>query len=211
MRTSPIFNDELMTYQLPPDGRVPFELLSTDYICASRQRSPTQTPGSPRLAVLDGEKVVLQFNENGHITKPWNNAPDKNSPGLVSIYGTANSSPTDTLLAIHNVWNRDGTGGDRKGVLLYQASFDDGMCYQYTDESSGYSAIEAERASQYPGPGPLDPAQGLNRWCTANLSVPNLPEGSIYTLFWVWDWPTTSNGGSIPQIYTTCVDLDVIG
>ena len=198
-----------MTYQLPPDGRVPSQILPTDTICAPSQRYAEQTDGSPRLNVTNGQTIALQFNENGHITKPWNNPIGKDGPGNVYVYGTNQSEPTDTLLDIFGVWTEDGSGGNQRGQLLYQASFDDGMCYQYSDAASGYSPIESHRASLYPGPGSIDPAQNQNRWCLARLNLPELPAGSLYTLYWVWYWPFVNTKPAQELVYTTCIDIDV--
>ena len=209
LRTAPDFDDTLMTYQLPPDGRSPFELLSTDNICSPMQQHPSQSAGSPRLQVSSGDKIVLQFNENGHITKPWNNAVGKQGSGQIFVYGTNQSLPSDRFLQIHNTWTADGKGGDQRGRLLYHGPFDDGKCYQYTDPTSGNSPIEAQRAARYPGPGTSDPAQGLNLWCLATVTIPPLEAGSLYTLYWVWDWP--SYDPALPQVYTTCMDVDISG
>jgi hypothetical protein len=36
----------------------------------------------------------------------------------------------------------------------------------------------------------------------------------VYTLYWVWDWPTASGTSHVPtekpEIYTTCMDIDIV-
>ncbi|PPJ55130.1 hypothetical protein CBER1_09963 [Cercospora berteroae] len=207
LRTDSSFKDEAMTYLLPPDGRN--TVLPTDHLCSVAQRQPCQTADSPRLRVRGNETVVLQWNENGHITKPWNNPPGKNGSGEVYVYGTNQSSPSDVLQAIHHVWATDGQGGDGRGRLLYHGPFDDGECYQYGDDVVSYSAIASARAKDHPGPGASDPAQGLNLWCKANVALPVLPTNTTYTLYWIWDWPFTSREAPA-QLYTTCMDVDIV-
>ncbi|GIZ48202.1 hypothetical protein CKM354_001127200 [Cercospora kikuchii] len=207
LRTASDFNDDAMTYLLPPNGQT--QVFPTDHLCSAGQRQQYQTADSPRLRVGRGETVVLQWNENGHITKPWNNPQGKNGSGEVFVYGTNQSSPSDMLLAIHHVWTADGQGGDGRGHLLYHAPFDDGQCYQYSDEVVSYSAIASKRAKNHPGPGSTDPAQGLNLWCRANIVLPVLPVNTTYTLYWIWDWPFTSRDAPA-QLYTTCMDIDIV-
>ena len=140
-------------------------------------------------------QVILQYNENGHITQASLN-PSKPSPGRVFVYGTNQSSPSDKLLDIHRVWTVDGTGGGGRGRLLGVFPFDDGRCYQYSTDSP----MEQERQQKYSHP--YDPAQGQELWCTNIVAMPDLV--GTYTLYWVWDWPDL-NGD--PQLYTSCMDI----
>jgi hypothetical protein len=39
------------------------------------------------------------------------------------------------------------------------------------------------------------------------VTIPRIGAGSLYTLYWVWDWP--SSDPASPQVYTTCIDVDV--
>ena len=55
------------------------------------------------------------YQENGHVTLPDNQPGKPANRGTVFVYGTTQPSPTDTLLAIHRVWNAAGTGGDQRG------------------------------------------------------------------------------------------------
>lgn len=36
----------------------------------------------------------------------------------------------------------------------------------------------------------------------------------MYTLYWVWDWPTAARTPGFPngkpEVYTTCMDVDVV-
>lgn len=197
-----------MTHQLPPGDRVQGDLYATDRICSPAQQLSTGGE-STRLLASEGSTVVLQYNENGHVTQPENNALGKRpgDPGQVFVYGTSDSRPMDTLQDIHKVWTSDGQGGDKRGRLLYVGPFDDGKCYQASEDSS----IEAERRRQYPPPGDADPAQNGNRWCQNHVQLPEHIDSVVYTLYWVWDWPFQATASTIgkPQLYTTCMDLDI--
>jgi hypothetical protein len=199
-----------MTNLIPPDGRpTGDQILSTDPMCMPSQQSQTQTAGSPRLQAAAGSFIALRYQENGHVTLP-NNQPGKPANrGTVFVYGTTQPSSSDTLLAIHRVWNAAGTGGDKRGVLLSSQNFDDGQCYQV---NSG--TISQQRQQEFPHQ--ADALMGVNIWCQQDIALPaNAPSGQPYTLYWVWDWPTAAgvdpglpNGK--PEIYTTCMDVDII-
>ncbi|WPH01222.1 Hypothetical protein R9X50_00405800 [Acrodontium crateriforme] len=204
----------MMTYLLPKNWQYPDAILPvSDTICSPSQDTTTnQTAGSPRLKVAKGSTVALQYNENGHITKPQNNAPGKETPGKVYVYGTTQSQPSDSFLKIHKQWTEDGSGGDGRGRLLYSGPFDDGHCYQYSSHDPGeFSSIEEARESQWPPPGSADPAQGMNLWCRADVTLPNDINTDLYTLYWVWDFPSYADDRLRyqPQYYTTCIDLDI--
>jgi hypothetical protein len=57
---------------------------------------------------------------------------------------------------------------------------------------------------------------GADLWCQQDIQLPSsAPSGKLYTLYWVWDWPTAAgvdptypNGKA--EIYTTCMDVDVV-
>jgi hypothetical protein len=210
LRTSPNFSDAAMTNLIPPDGRsTGVEILSTDPMCMPSQQSQNQTAGSPRLQAAAGSFIALRYQENGHVTLP-NNQPGKPANrGTVFVYGTTQPSSSDTLLAIHKVWNAAGTGGDKRGVLLSSQNFDDGQCYQV---NSG--TISQQRQQEFPHT--AEALMGVNIWCQQDIALPaNAPSGQPYTLYWVWDWPTAAgvdpglpNGK--PEIYTTCMDVDIV-
>lgn len=110
---------------------------------------------------------------------------------------------------VHKVWNKEGTGGDKRGVLLATRNFDDGRCYQVNGDS-----ISKQRQSEFPHT--ADQLMGVNLWCQSDIALPsNAPSGKPYTLYWVWDWPTLPGvDPNLPkgkqEIYTTCIDVDVV-
>jgi hypothetical protein len=164
------------------------------------QQNQNQTYGSSLLRIPASSSVILRYQENGHTTMPW--IPSyKHSPGLVYVYGTSHSLPTDTIFTVHDGWNIYGSGGDQRGRLLKVDSFDDGECYAPT------GSPEAKRRMQSYPP---DPGQGLNRWCGNEVFIPIDVKG-LYTLYWVWDWPSSADMQQEVtakiEIYTTCLDI----
>ncbi|KAA6415673.1 MAG: hypothetical protein FRX48_00391 [Lasallia pustulata] len=199
--------DDTMTYKIPPNGRAEGNaILETDLMCKSTQQTMSQTAGSPRLQAAAGSYVALRYQENGHVILPNNQKGKPANRGTVFVYGTTQSKPDDTLMAIHNVWNTAGTGGDGRGKLLTTQNFDDGQCYQVNPTSNISVAREAEF-----------PVSQLNNglWCQNDIVLPSdTPPGKPYTLYWVWDWPTAANVDPAdlmgkPELYTTCMDIDI--
>ena len=108
-RDDPLFTGDIDQCKLPPNGAGRSQLLPTDLMCRDTQLSRNYSIASPPLHTGAGCQIVLQFNENGHITKPWDNPPGKTTSGTVYVYGTDDSQPTDSFLEIHGVWNKDRT------------------------------------------------------------------------------------------------------
>lgn len=210
----PGFSDPLMVNLLPPDGRPVTEgtrgILKTDPMCKDSQKKQIQTDGSPRLQAAPGDLVALRYQENGHVTLPDNQIGKPANRGTVYIYGTNQPAETDTFLGIFKQWNKDGTGGDKRGKLLVAQDFDDGQCYQINGGS-----ISVARQAQFPhlAAQPM----GADLWCQNNIKLPSdAPTDKPYTLYWVWSWPTKAgvdpglpNGKE--EIYTSCMDIDMDG
>lgn len=210
LRTAPNFGDPLMVNLLPPNGRAAADgILKSDPMCKDSQKKPVQTDGSPRLQAAPGSLVALRYQENGHVTLPENQPGKPKNRGNVFIYGTTQPSETDTFLGIHKQWNAEGTGGDKRGKLLATQPFDDSQCYQING-----GAISANRQAKFPHqPSPLT---GGDLWCQNDIAIPaDAPTGKPYTLYWVWDWPTSPNvDPGLPkgkeESYTTCMDVQVV-
>lgn len=208
LRGSPGFGDPAMVNLIPPDGRPINQIEPTDLMCKSTQTSQTQTDGSPRLQAAPGSAVALRFQENGHVTLPDNQPGKPPNRGTVYVYGTTQPSPDDSFLAIHRVWNADGTGGDGRGVLLSTQDFDDGQCYQVNG-----GKISQQRQQQFKHD--FSMVMGNDLWCQQDIQLPSdAPTGKPYTLYWVWDWPTMPDTPGFPngkqEIYTTCMDIDIV-
>lgn len=193
-----------MTYLLPPTDRN--IILESDPICKGTQNSANQTIGSPMLRAASGSQIILRYQENGHVTLPAT-TPQKQSPGTIFVYGTDQSAPSDSLLGIHRVWTTEGDGGDRRGRLLGQEPFDDGMCYQIN------GGAESKRRQALPQ-APHDSSEGCDLWCGIIVTLPHgLTSGSTYALYWVWDWPTVASQAlpqGRPETYTTCIDIAIL-
>ncbi|KAL4911794.1 hypothetical protein BDW62DRAFT_196233 [Aspergillus aurantiobrunneus] len=206
-RTDPAFDDTSLTYRLPADGKP--EATEADFLCMDTQRKQVQTEGSPRLQASAGAAVALRFQENGHVTLPEGQIGKPSNRGTIYVYGTQESKEGEKLLDVHKLWNKDGTGGDGRGVLLAERDFDDGRCYQVND-----GEISQRRQAEFPHE--ADQSMGMDLWCQADIAIPsNTPSGKPYTLYWVWDWPTMPGADpSLPdgkqEIYTTCMDVDVV-
>ncbi|KAJ9616871.1 hypothetical protein H2200_000591 [Cladophialophora chaetospira] len=209
LRGTPAFSDPTMVNLIPPDGRTINQIYPSDLMCKSTQTSETQTDGSPRLQAAPGDGIALRFQENGHVTLPDNQPGKPQNRGTIYVYGTTKPSPDDSFLAIHRVWNADGTGGDGRGRLISTRNFDDGQCYQVNG-----GAISQQRQQQFKHD--FDMVMGNDLWCQQDIQLPSdLSTGSPYTLYWVWDWPTMPGTFGFPdgkqEIYTTCMDIDIVG
>ncbi|KAI9773163.1 MAG: hypothetical protein M1840_008284 [Geoglossum simile] len=203
LRTSPGFSDVPMVHMIGPTVK------PTDQMCGPTQQNAVQTDGSPRLKAPVGSFIALQFQENGHVTLPNGQLGKPPNRGSVFIYGTSNPQPNENFSAIHNVWNTDGTGGDKRGKLLATQNYDDGQCYQINGGPiSGSRKVEFSK--------PADKLQGADLWCQNDIALPqDISVGKPYTLYWVWDWPTAPGvDPGLPQgkveTYTTCMDIDIV-
>jgi hypothetical protein len=209
LRTAPGFNDDKMVNLIPPNGRAAGNVIfATDLMCRGTQTKGNQTPNSPALTASPGDMIGLRYQENGHVTEPFNQPGKPENRGTVFVYGTSQASDSDTLLSIHNVWNSDGTGGDKRGTLLATQNFDDGQCYQINT-----SNISKARQAEFPHT--ADPLMGADLWCQADITIPStIAAPQVYTLYWVWDWPTaTGTVGQLDgllEIYTTCIDINLV-
>ncbi|KAL2363675.1 hypothetical protein RJZ56_003382 [Blastomyces dermatitidis] len=214
-REAPGFSDLMMQYLLPlppasrpgPPPPGPPKVLPTDNMCRDTQMKQVQSDGKPRLKAPPGSPIALRYQENGHVTLPSNTPGKPDNRGTVYVYGTRDPKPDDKFASIHKVWNKEGTGGDRRGMLLSVQDYDDGRCYQINDQS-----ISKERQKEFPHKATT--SQGQNLWCQHDLALPtNVPEGKPYTLYWVWDWPTIPDEKkgivALEEIYTTCMDIDI--
>ncbi|KAH8693772.1 hypothetical protein BGW36DRAFT_210491 [Talaromyces proteolyticus] len=206
LRTAAGWNDKMMQWQLPThQGN---QLLNNMTMCRPSQQSANYTEDSPALQAAAGAVVALRYQENGHVTQPWIKSGKPEHSGTVYVYGTEQPRPDDTLLSIHNVWTFDGSGGDKRGRLLSSQHFDDGECYQINNASY----ISVDRQNEFPRTPGAGSVEGADLWCQTDITLPSsLKSNSQYTLYWVWDWPTltTSNTTYLPELYTTCMDIDI--
>ncbi|KAI9704950.1 MAG: hypothetical protein M1836_006730 [Candelina mexicana] len=209
LRTNPSFNDGAMTNLLPSNGSpAGNKIQDSDPICKSTQQQQTQTDGSPRLKVEAGGMVAILYQENGHVTFP--DRPPGKAPGsgMVYVYGTSDPKPDDKFNAIYGQWNADGSGGDKRGKLLTNQTFDDGQCYQVNG-----GPVSTERQAKFKKPS--DALMGGDLWCQTDIKLPtDLPTGKPYAIYWIWNWDTQKGTAGLPngliERYTNCMDFDIV-
>ena len=87
------------------------------------------------------------------------------------------------------------------------AGFDDGSCYEFNE-----APISVLRQKK-PQP-PHDEIDGINLLCWMAVQLPtDLQVGSMYTLYWVWDWPTADAVSGLvkeQEDYTLCMDIGIV-
>ncbi|PQE15965.1 hypothetical protein CJF31_00008600 [Rutstroemia sp. NJR-2017a BVV2] len=193
-------------------------------ICSDKQQpgAPAPYPGFPQLTASAGDFVAIRYAENGHVTEPKQAATPTSTKGfgsgLVYIYGTENPQVDDKYNAIHKVWNKDGTGGDKRGKLLAVQYFDDMECYLDGNENaSGDNKLEIQgmtlaqmRAKAYPHNETA--ISGKSLLCQTDFQIPaDVKVNSNYSIYWVWDWPTLDLQGKVVtnQSYTICADIAI--
>ncbi|KAF2000208.1 hypothetical protein P154DRAFT_435507, partial [Amniculicola lignicola CBS 123094] len=204
-RNSSAFTDESMTYLLPPNNRQVNVVFPTDRMCKASQSRLNSSWESLPIDASPNSSVMLMYQENGHVTM-LNSTPGKLSSRIVSVYRTSNPLPTDLFQDIHNVWSYH--ENNTSGRLLSRSKFDDGSCYQVNGSPESIRRSELDQR-------PHMPFEGNDLWCGILVTLPSdIVTGSVYTLYWVWDWPSEARFPELPQgkveIYTTCLDILII-
>ncbi|MAD87660.1 MAG: hypothetical protein CL912_32270 [Deltaproteobacteria bacterium] len=187
---------------LPPNGRGN-AFLPTDPMCRSTQVKQQQTPDYPTLTAAAGDHIALRYLENGHVTLFDTNPGKPAGRGTVFIYATTKPQETDTYLGIHRVWNTEGTGGDQRGKLIATRPYDDGQCFQINGKSKGrQDAVGGFSAED----------GGSDLLCQNDFQIPSdAGTSGLYTLYWVWEWPTLDKDGAVAtnESYTSCMDISL--
>ncbi|KAF7910916.1 uncharacterized protein EAF01_002425 [Botrytis porri] len=194
--------------------------------------NPKQVPGAKPLdssqqilSAAPGDFVAVRYQENGHVTEPTQaDTPAQGKgfgSGIVYVYGTADSKATDKFNSIHKVWNKDGTGGDKRGKLLATQYFDDMACFLagntngnlFVDEPTNKVTIAMARAEAYKFAPTSE--MGVNLWCQTDFQIPAEAQANKdYSIYWVWDWPTMdkkTGKTTVSEIYTSCADIAITG
>lgn len=208
-RSDPGYTDSLMTYLLPPTSSGRLRINEEDLLCAQSQRNSYQTEGYPRLEVSPGSYIAIKYLENGHVTLPEAQPGKPPERGQVHVFGTERPDAQERLTKVLE-WTPDASGGDRRGKLLTVQNFDDGRCYQIND-----GTISRARQKAYPNPIPENLDSVNEQWCETDVLIPgDLRVGTQYTIYWVWQWPTSPGAPGLPEgkdeFYTTCSDIDII-
>ncbi|KAG5926609.1 hypothetical protein E4U42_003118 [Claviceps africana] len=176
-RDQPGFSDQVPQHILPAAGQAAYtgqEVLNKFPFEAN--------PKHPLLQAAPGDHVAIIHLENGHVSLPQNQPKKPLNRGTIFFYGTSQPKEQERLFDVHLRWNKDGTGGDKRGIFLGTKDYDDGQCFQ-----PNTAAITNERASRFSSDG-AKISQELP--CQSDIKLPdNLKPGSVYTVYWYWDWP----------------------
>lgn len=175
--TDPLWQDKIPQLLLPLTGQSAY---TGDEILNKYKKE--ENPQFPLLEAAAGDHIALIHLENGHTTLPQNQPKKPQNRGTVFLYGTSQPNENERLFDVHLVWNKDGTGGDKRGVLLGTRSYDDGNCYQPNN-----GALSIERAARL---APEGADHNTELGCQSTIQLPSdLKAGSVYTIYWYWDWP----------------------
>ncbi|KAG5663772.1 hypothetical protein KAF25_006357 [Fusarium avenaceum] len=182
--TNPPYTDTIPQNILPPSGQPAYsgnEILNKFKL--------EKNPQFPMLEAAPGDYVALMHLENGHTTLPDNQPNKPRNRGTIYFYGTTQPKDEEKLFDVHLLWNKEGTGGDKRGKLIATRNYDDGQCYQPNNRD-----ISLERSSKLAPLGAI-PTKELS--CQSDIKLPeDLKPGDIYTIYWYWDWPDL-NGDKI--------------
>ncbi|KAI5467310.1 hypothetical protein BGZ63DRAFT_333094, partial [Mariannaea sp. PMI_226] len=175
--TNPPYSDSIPQNILPIAGQAAY---SGNEILNKFKYEPN--PSFPMLEAAPGDYVAIMHLENGHTTLPQNQPLKPKNRGTVYFYGTSEPKDEEKLFDVHLLWNKDGTGGDKRGRLLATRNYDDGQCYQ-----NNPGVLSVDRATQYASQGAKHDEELA---CQSDIKLPeDLKEGSVYTVYWYWDWP----------------------
>jgi len=196
---------------LPEQGQ---RISHVDRLCHPGQRDRQQSPNWPRLKSIRNATVAMRYAEGGHVTIPNGGLDLVGKPelgGTVFVFGTSQPrTDTEELLLDVLQWTQDGQGGDKRGRLLASQNFDDGRCYQL-----GNAAMSKERMAKTPDPAPGQQGGNMALLCETDVLLPKDISIGLYTLYWVWQWPTAPNKDQrIPngedEYYVSCIDIDIV-
>ncbi|KAF4964856.1 hypothetical protein FZEAL_10829 [Fusarium zealandicum] len=175
--TNPPFTDTIPQNILPAAGQPAY---SGDEVLNKFKME--KKPKYPMLEAAPGDYVAIMHLENGHTTLPENQPNKPKNRGTIYFYGTSKAKDEEKLFDVHLLWNKDGTGGDKRGRLIATRNYDDGQCYQPNP-----GELSTARSSELAHQGAL-PTKELA--CQSDIKLPDdLKAGDIYTIYWYWDWP----------------------
>ena len=181
-RTDPGFKDTVPQLLLPVTGQSAYS--GNEII----NKYPFQAkPAYPMLEASPGDHIAIIHFENGHVTLPQNQPNKPLNRGTVYLYGTAQPADKEKLFDVHLRWNQDSTGGNKRGSLLATRNYDDGQCFQ-----PNTSPITNQRIAKL---GAMGAKNTQELGCQSDVKLPaDLKPGSVYTIYWYWDWPSLNPG-----------------
>ncbi|RGP70314.1 hypothetical protein FLONG3_7492 [Fusarium longipes] len=182
--TNPSFTDDIPQNILPVTGQSAYsgeEILNKYKL--------DKNPQFPMLEAAAGDYIAIMHLENGHTTLPENQPNKPRNRGTIYFYGTTQPKDEEKLFDVHLRWNRQGTGGDKRGKLISTRNYDDGQCYQ-----PNAGQLSTGRSNELKPKGAIHEKELA---CQSDLKLPSdLKAGDIYTIYWYWDWPDL-NGDKI--------------
>jgi hypothetical protein len=211
---TPGFDQNSNLWMIPPLEQQPPFINADNLLCHPSQRSSNQPSNYPRLKATPGSLIAMRYAENGHVTIPGGGRgllgkPEKG--GVVYVFSTTQPNTNEKISDVLQ-WTVDGSGGDRRGVLLTSQHFDDGRCYQLGNGA----ALAISRQKQFPNPLRGVPNTEHELLCETNVRLPNDAKvGKMYSVYWIWQWPTApGKDPNLPngrdEYYTSCLDVDII-
>ncbi|GKT98548.1 unnamed protein product [Fusarium langsethiae] len=175
--TNPPFADSIPQNILPQAGQSAYsgqEILNKYKL--------EKNPQFPMLEAAAGDYIAIMHLENGHTTLPENQPNKPKNRGTIYFYGTTQPKDEEKLFDVHLRWNKEGTGGDKRGKLISTRDYDDGQCYQ-----PNAGQLSTGRSAELKPKGAIHEKELA---CQSDLKLPsNLKAGDIYTIYWYWDWP----------------------
>ncbi|KAM0305244.1 hypothetical protein HYE67_008842 [Fusarium culmorum] len=175
--TNPPFADSIPQNILPQAGQSAYsgqEILNKYKL--------EKNPQFPMLEAAAGDYIAIMHLENGHTTLPENQPNKPKNRGTIYFYGTTQPKDEEKLFDVHLRWNKEGTGGDKRGKLISTRNYDDGQCYQPNN-----GQLSTGRSAELKPKGAVHEKELA---CQSDLKLPtDLKVGDIYTVYWYWDWP----------------------
>ncbi|KAJ4131082.1 hypothetical protein NW768_006623 [Fusarium equiseti] len=175
--TNPPFSDTIPQNILPQAGQPAYsgeEILNKFKL--------EKDPQFPMLEAAAGDYIAIMHLENGHTTLPENQPNKPKNRGTIYFYGTTQPKEEEKLFDVHLRWNKEGTGGDKRGKLIATRNYDDGQCYQPNG-----GQLSTGRSAEFKNQGAIHEKELA---CQSDLKLPtDLKAGDIYTIYWYWDWP----------------------
>jgi len=225
--------EDSIVWLIPPNGREKV-IQPDDKIARPDQRALNEGSYSekfPMLKVAAGDFVAIKYLENGHVSRPELSNPTKPvNRGTVYLYGTTENDLSNyNMVDIHLKWTADGNGGDKKGRLLATRNYDDGQCHEAIPVTGDPEGITTHRQAMI-GANADEPVNG-GLSCQSDVQIPfDIPTGQVFTVIWVWDWPTMNVAGvpvppasydanspdsgkpyvTVPELYTGVVDFQLV-
>ena len=122
------FDNNIITYLLPPLALERTRVDSLDLLCAPIQRTANQTANFLRLNILFGAYIAIKYLKNRYVTLLQIQLGKLKAGGTVYIFSIFQPSNSEVLVDVLQ-WTSDSTGGDQRGKLLTAQNFNNNRYY----------------------------------------------------------------------------------